>query len=297
MKLIENQTEINVKKLAHLFDAYRVFYGKSSNVQLAENFLNERIENNQSHIIVAVNDQEKYVGFTQIYPVFSSVSCQKDFILNDLYVLNDYRKTGVATLLLEKAKVYVNLNDGKGLALETASDNPAKILYESLGWHEDKSYLHYYWNANNNPKVIQKFVNDSKKMGVFSNTTINKGEIILVGKSVYKTKTRDHKTLQIEVDCHSRLDTPFENTNHSCSPNAGVVNNEFEGYNLIALHDIESGAEITMDYCMTEWESNLGDCACQSENCRKKIDGARYLQKEILDSYNGYIADYLKVLI
>ena len=212
-----------------------------------------------------------------------------------MYVDNKFRGKGIGTLLLEKAKVFSYEKGGKGLALETARDNPARKLYEKLGWHLDEEYLHYYWKANSYPQVEQKFINKDIGFGVFASMDIKKGSVILVGKSIYKTDTRDHKTLQINETEHSRLDTPFENTNHSCNPNAGVKENEFDGYDLIALRDIRYGDQITMDYCMTEWESTLGICGCKTEECRKEIKGAKYMSNDELAKYDGFIANYIKI--
>lgn len=63
----------NVKIIAPLFDAYRVFYEQESNIDAAVAFLYERLSKNESTIFIAfVNDVA--VGFTQLYPIFSSVS-------------------------------------------------------------------------------------------------------------------------------------------------------------------------------------------------------------------------------
>jgi ribosomal protein S18 acetylase RimI-like enzyme len=141
-----------IKPLAILFNNYRIFYSQESDLKKSEEFLTERVRNKESIILICTSDNEQQIfGFIQLYPIFSSVSCSKDFVLNDLYVLPDFRNLGVATFLLEASKSYVIENKGKGLALETATDNPAKAIYEKLGWKLDASFLHYYWS---NPKGI-----------------------------------------------------------------------------------------------------------------------------------------------
>lgn len=133
--------------LVPLFDNYRVFYEQQSNHDAARQFLTNRISKNESHIMLAVEDQ-KGVGFTQLYPLFSSVSMQRMHVLNDLYVLPDCRGKGIATLLLNSAKEFALKNESKGLALETNKTNPAQELYERLGWVKDEDYLHYFWKSN-----------------------------------------------------------------------------------------------------------------------------------------------------
>ena len=134
----------HLDEIARLFDQYRMFYKMESNVALARDFIEQRITNKESHIIICVDSLGKAIAFTQIYPVFSSLSCKKDYILNDLFVKPDFRKSGIATRLLTEAKNYVRRNYGKGLALETSPDNPARSIYEKLGWKQDREYLHYY---------------------------------------------------------------------------------------------------------------------------------------------------------
>lgn len=136
--------------IAPLFDAYRVFYGQASDLHAAKSFLAERFENDETIIFLAKHTEEP-IGFTQLYKTFSSVSIQPLLILNDLFVREDYRKRGVGEALLERAKAHCIDSDFKGLALETAIDNPAQKLYERLGWKKSTNFFHYFWS---NPKLV-----------------------------------------------------------------------------------------------------------------------------------------------
>ncbi len=146
---IVNATAKEVNDVAPLFDAYRVFYKSVSDISSAKKFLTDRLSNNQSTIFIAYQD-DKAVGFTQIYPMFSSVSMQSLFILNDLYVDPKFRGKGIGELLLKAGKQYTLDHNGKSLILETAIDNPAQHLYERLGWKKDDEYLHYTWTPHTN---------------------------------------------------------------------------------------------------------------------------------------------------
>ena len=142
MNIIKAQIE-HLDLIIPLFDAYRLFYRASANPDRARQFLSDRIHNNESIIFLAmVNDEA--VGFTQLYPSFSSVSMQRSYILNDLFVDERYRKQGIGVALLNKAKQLCRDNSFKGLALETETSNPAQRLYESLGWVKN-SDLQYFW--------------------------------------------------------------------------------------------------------------------------------------------------------
>jgi GNAT superfamily N-acetyltransferase len=139
-------TKIQIDELLPLFDQYRIFYKQASDLTGARDFLMHRFLNNESVIFMAVEDGIG-VGFTQLYKSFSSVSMQGIYILNDLFVANTHRNRGVGAKLLQKAQQYCLENECKGLALETAVDNPAQHLYERMGWEKDSQCFHYFWKA------------------------------------------------------------------------------------------------------------------------------------------------------
>jgi GNAT superfamily N-acetyltransferase len=129
-----------------LFDAYRVFYQQPSDLHASRKFLSQRLQRNESVLFLAMQG-ESAIGFTQLYPLFSSVSMAPVYLLNDLFVLDSQRGKGVGECLLKHAKVFCTSVGFKGLALETAIDNPAQKLYERLGWQKDVHCFHYFWTA------------------------------------------------------------------------------------------------------------------------------------------------------
>lgn len=142
MDIIQAQIE-HLDNLIPLFDAYRVFYKQDSDFESAKAFLKARIQNNESIIYLAyINDEA--VGFTQLYPLFSSVSMKHLYLLNDLYVKSNHRNKGIGEALINKAKALCEKQQNKGLALQTGTDNPAQKLYERLGFVKDHD-LYYYW--------------------------------------------------------------------------------------------------------------------------------------------------------
>ncbi len=141
---IRRATPDFLKVLTELLHEYRLFYGQDSNKKDCKRFLKERFQKNDSVIFIGTYEG-KPVGFTQLYPSFSTVSLKPLLILNDLFVHPDYRNKGVAKALLEEAKTHCIFEKNKGLSLETALDNPAQKLYESLGWIKDEEMLHYFW--------------------------------------------------------------------------------------------------------------------------------------------------------
>ena len=91
--------------LAPLFDGYRQFYGRPSDVAAAGSFLRERFDHGESVIFLA-HAAGAPAGFTQLYPSFSSVSLARVFILNDLFVSPKARGLGAGRGLLAIARAY-----------------------------------------------------------------------------------------------------------------------------------------------------------------------------------------------
>lgn len=136
----------DLNALTQLFDAYRVFYKQDSNASAAKRFLKQRMMRNDSIIYIAyINDEA--VGFTQLYPIFSSVSLQSMYILNDLYVTSAHRNKGIGEALLDRAKHLCRSENNKGLGLQTAHDNPAQNLYSRLGFVKDTDLTFFWTNS------------------------------------------------------------------------------------------------------------------------------------------------------
>lgn len=146
MKSIRRITEAEITDIIPLFDAYRVFYKMESDINAAATFLKDRITKEES-IIFAAYEGDKAIGFVQLFYTFSSVTLQKSLILNDLFVDAKFRGTSNGEKLLLKAQEFCKKNNYKGLALETAIDNPAQKLYEKLGWVKDYHAFHYFWQV------------------------------------------------------------------------------------------------------------------------------------------------------
>ena len=131
--------------VAPLFDAYRQFYGQPPDLAAARAFLAERLARGESVIFVAVALEREALGFTQLYPSFSSVSLRRLWILNDLFVGPGVRREGVGRRLLERAREWAVETEAKGLILATAVTNTAaQALYESCGWRRDEEFQHYH---------------------------------------------------------------------------------------------------------------------------------------------------------
>jgi len=135
----------DLPQLAELFDQYRTFYHKNSDIPAAENFLKERIENKDSEIFVA-ESEGKLVGFVQLYPLFSSTRMKHYWLLNDLYVNENYRGKGFSKKLIEEAKELAKSSRASGILLETGKSNDiGNQLYPACGFELYDSVNFYEW--------------------------------------------------------------------------------------------------------------------------------------------------------
>jgi ribosomal protein S18 acetylase RimI-like enzyme len=133
--------------VAALFNQYRIYYNRPSNQSLAGRFIGDRLLNNESVIFAAlVNNLDSVpVGFIQLYPKYSSLQAAKSIILNDLFVLPDYRNRGIALKLIEAAIKFAVASKSPDIQLETMCDNlVAQKLYESVGFKKMKQPTDFF---------------------------------------------------------------------------------------------------------------------------------------------------------
>ncbi|MBD2666603.1 acetyltransferase [Richelia sinica FACHB-800] len=133
----------HLESLSVLFDQYRIFYNQVSNLDAAQEFLKDRFKNNDS-VVFAANDNGQLVGFTQLYPSFSSVSMKRVWILNDLYVEESYRRRGIAKLLMNAAEEYAKESGAIRVILSTQTSNmTAQKLYEARNYIKNEEFYYY----------------------------------------------------------------------------------------------------------------------------------------------------------
>ncbi len=137
----------DVEELSHLFHAYRqlsVSLENSATITDSEQWLEDRISHGEAAFLVAeINGS--FVGFATLYKGFSSVSLQKYWTLNDLYVKDEARSLGVGNALMAKADKFALDTNAKGIELETAISNTvAQSMYEKLGYVENTKYKSYF---------------------------------------------------------------------------------------------------------------------------------------------------------
>lgn len=140
--IIRRAKKKDLEKLSVLFDKYRIFYKQKGDFESAKLFLRKRMKRKESVIFVA-EERKELIGFTQLFPIFTSTGMQRTWLLNDLYVNEKSRGKGTATALLNAAKEFGRETDAKWLLLQTAADNfTAQSVYEKNGWIKETDFFY-----------------------------------------------------------------------------------------------------------------------------------------------------------
>ena len=142
---ITRAEESHLERLVVLFDAYRSFYGQESDRAATRHFLADRIKKGDSVLFVAVDVKtENLCGFAQLYPSYSSVALRRIWILNDLFVSEESRRTGIGQQLMAAVAELARTTQAARVDLATARENAsAKKLYESNAYRIDDVFDHY----------------------------------------------------------------------------------------------------------------------------------------------------------
>jgi ribosomal protein S18 acetylase RimI-like enzyme len=132
--------------VADMFNKYRVFYKQASDLELAKEYLRERLSNNEAQVFLAYDSiASEVLGFTLLYARFSSVSTIKNWHIGDLYVEPNQRKRGIGQKLLQTAVDFATEEKAKFVSLNTAKDNfTAQKVYEDFGF-DKRDYLPEYF--------------------------------------------------------------------------------------------------------------------------------------------------------
>lgn len=147
-------TAEHVSIIAPLFDAYRQFYRRASDPDGARSFIDARLQNEESVIFLAFDEDGTPLGFVQLYPSFSSLSLARTWILNDLFVDPAARRRGVGEALLRRAATFAVESEARLLTLATEITNTtAQRLYERMGWQRNQEFYYYNFSPEQKDKT------------------------------------------------------------------------------------------------------------------------------------------------
>ncbi|MDD3160056.1 MAG: SET domain-containing protein-lysine N-methyltransferase [Candidatus ainarchaeum sp.] len=105
------------------------------------------------------------------------------------------------------------------------------------------------------------------KFGIFTTIQIpaNQPFYLISPKNIFSTHIP--KSIRIATGKFVFDEKIINYVNHSCNPNS-EIGIEQKRVVLRAKRLIETGEEITIDYCENEEKNNLIQCKCKSEKCR-----------------------------
>lgn len=142
---IRQATIEDLPKLVPIFDSYREYFKHPKDPSKVESFLYEKFEHLESVIFVAEQERE-VIGFAQLYPIFSSLSLQRVWLLNDFYISEKYRNRGIGKQLFAKVKEFTLLTKSKGIELSVEHSNKeAWHFWERQGFRIDNEFRYYFY--------------------------------------------------------------------------------------------------------------------------------------------------------
>lgn len=144
-------------------------------------------------------------------------------------------------------------------------------------------------SASSQP-YIQKDINGSK--GVFTRLTIPKSTKILnlAGEIV---KQPNRFSLQIDKNRHLTESGEIDDfINHACRPSCRI---NFCDLSLVAIRDLKSGEELTINYCASEYKIAAPfSCSCGATNCYGVVKGFAFLDDSQRWALEDLLSPYLK---
>lgn len=149
---VHHATIFDLDALVPLFDQYRQFHGCGADARAAREFLRQRLNHGESVLFLASKNNQP-IGFAQLYPTFSSISLARTFVMNDLFVLEKFRRCGAALRLMTAAVDYASALHAEKISLSIDHTNvSAQSLYGSTGWELDDQSKTYYFQV---PELLE----------------------------------------------------------------------------------------------------------------------------------------------
>lgn len=133
---------VNLKELCFKWYIEKI-YGWDINVQKSKT-LNELDRHINDMRIIKLNNED--IGITTFY------EDDEAYIVGLIIIHPNYQKRGIATMIINE---YINIakRKNKKIKIKTYKENPAKNLYERLGfkvYNEDETHVHMSIDFSNN---------------------------------------------------------------------------------------------------------------------------------------------------
>ena len=150
-------------------------------------------------------------------------------------------------------------------------------------------------------------ISDTEGRGLFAKKFIHKGEIVSVRGGHIITRQMEKEI--IKPDGYwgypiadelvlgplntQEVESVMMFLNHSCEPNVGILGQII----FVAMRNIDSGEEMTIDYAMFGADKEPMKCNCRSSNCRGLITDSDWKIKKLQMKYRGYFSSYIQLKI
>lgn len=139
---IRQATTDDLASLSVVFADYRNSSGLDYDLDDGKAFLEQRLTKKDSVIFIAIIDGE-IVGFTLLFPFFTPAGIKEMWLLNDIYIADEYRHQGVAQSLLSEAVFFSKKTKRCKVYLATKVDNiNSQTLFEKFGFKKT-DYINY----------------------------------------------------------------------------------------------------------------------------------------------------------
>ena len=132
--MIEEVNNENIDEVLPLIKKYQEFYGCEYIDDEKNRLFFSQFINSDQGVLHVYRCEDRAIGFSTIYQGYSSTRAESVAILNDLYVLPDFRGRGYGKQLVNHAVKSARARGYSRLQWLTAQDNAkAQKLYNELG--------------------------------------------------------------------------------------------------------------------------------------------------------------------
>jgi ribosomal protein S18 acetylase RimI-like enzyme len=135
--------------VATLFDEYRQAFGYASSRAAGLEYIRGCVAGGEVAVFTACYESRllEPLGFTMLYPSFSSVQLRRTWQMQDIFVVPRARRCGIARALMEHVIKFARQQGAQHITLLSRIENgPASSLFSSLGFEPyeyDREYSRY----------------------------------------------------------------------------------------------------------------------------------------------------------
>ena len=131
-------------ELLPLVSGYQKFYGAEPDVERNRSFFSRFVHPSTEGLLLGAWTDGGLLGFATLYWFFSSTKAADSVLMNDVFVREDVRGTGVGRALINSALDEARRRGAAHLEWFTAPDNKAgQRLYDSIPGAKRSSWLAY----------------------------------------------------------------------------------------------------------------------------------------------------------